>query len=120
MTEKGFRFTVDIFFVFAFSVQFVVLVLKQNDIERWLTIAAAPVTIAILAAGFLSVKREIRWLMGCFMGGCVLGMAYFGFKVRVEPSIANCVKALGGTALPHLPKHRRPIWASQEVFDHFL
>jgi len=71
----------DVFFLFAFSLQFVLLVLKQNDIERWLTVAAAPVTLALLAAGFVAARREIKWLMGIFMGGCVLGMGYFAFKL---------------------------------------
>jgi hypothetical protein len=71
----------DTFFVFGFTLQFVVLVLKQDDVERWLTIAAAPVTLGILAAGFVAARREIKWLMATFVSGCVLGMGYFAFKL---------------------------------------
>jgi len=71
----------DVFFFFSFSMQFVLLVLKQDDIERWLTVAAAPVTLVLLVAGYYAARREIKWLMIVFMAGCVAGAAYFGFKL---------------------------------------
>lgn len=71
----------DIFFFFGFSMQFWLLVLRQQDIERWLTLAAAPCTLALMLAGFYAARNEIKWLMCSFIAGCVLGAAYFSFKL---------------------------------------
>jgi hypothetical protein len=46
----------DFFFILAFSVQFIVLVLNLADPEFFLTIAALPVTIAFLAIAVYGVR----------------------------------------------------------------
>lgn len=61
----------------------VALVLKKGDYELYMTIAALPVTLAVLAAAVQAAKREIRWLMGVVMAFVMLGFAYFAFKVGV-------------------------------------
>ncbi|SCV72690.1 BQ2448_4227 [Microbotryum intermedium] len=71
----------DVFFFLAFSLQLVFLVLKQNDIERWLTVAALPATAAILVCGYLSVRKEQRSLYWIFTVGCALGLIYFSYKL---------------------------------------
>jgi len=71
----------DLFFFFAFSLQFLLLVLAKADIERWLTLAAMPFTICLMVAGYTAARREIKWLMGMFIAGCVAGSAYFCFKL---------------------------------------
>ncbi|GAA99705.1 uncharacterized protein L969DRAFT_104872 [Mixia osmundae IAM 14324] len=71
----------DYFFFVCFSLQFVLLVLNQGDIERWLTLAAAPLTLAVLVSAYYAVRNEVRWLMTAFIGWCVVGGAYFTFKL---------------------------------------
>lgn len=90
----------DGFFFVAFSLQLVLLVLQQNDTEvrsalspkpkaeaeltpmqRWLTVAALPVTIIILLMGYFAVRRENNSLFWAFFGGCLVGAAYFVYKV---------------------------------------
>lgn len=46
----------DVFFVFGFGLQFLVLVIKTNDPEFALTIAALPVMVAILALAVYGVR----------------------------------------------------------------
>jgi len=71
----------DVFFFFAFSLQFLLLVLAKADIERWLTLAAMPFTVVLMLAGYIAARREIKWLMGSFVFGCFAGAAYFSFKL---------------------------------------
>ncbi|SCZ92705.1 BZ3500_MvSof-1268-A1-R1_Chr5-2g08123 [Microbotryum saponariae] len=72
----------DVFFFLAFSLQLVFLVLKQNDVERWLTVAALPATTAILVCGYLGVRKEQKSLYWIFTVGCGLGLIYFTYKVK--------------------------------------
>ncbi|KAL7751367.1 hypothetical protein RI367_003227 [Sorochytrium milnesiophthora] len=71
----------DVFFWFAFSIQYLVLVLQRNDAEWAITIAALPFTAAILVGAAYGLKRENKPVMLMFMAGLCLGMAYFIFKI---------------------------------------
>ncbi|KAM0788015.1 hypothetical protein ACM66B_006214 [Microbotryomycetes sp. NB124-2] len=71
----------DWFFLLSFSLQLVLLVLRQSALERGLTIAAMPVTLLILIAGYVAVRREINWLFYSFEGGCCAGVGYFVYKI---------------------------------------
>lgn len=59
--------------------------LKKGDYELYITIAALPVTLAVLAAAVQAAKREIKWLMIGVMFFVMLGFAYFAFKVCCPP-----------------------------------
>ncbi|GAA6007961.1 hypothetical protein JCM11491_006557 [Sporobolomyces phaffii] len=73
----------DYFFFIAFSLQLVFLVPTQTNAERWLTVAALPVTLLILVLGYFAVKREHKgWFYG-FGVGCTLGCAYFVYKLFI-------------------------------------
>jgi hypothetical protein len=71
----------DFFFFLGFTVQFVVIVSNIGDAEKWVTVAAIPVTIIILflAAFWASRENKIGMLLTIvlFFGG----MAYFIFKL---------------------------------------
>ncbi|KAI5474383.1 hypothetical protein MNV49_003402 [Pseudohyphozyma bogoriensis] len=69
----------DVFLFVAFTLQLILLV-NQNDLERWLTIAAIPITIAFLALGLVAVRTERAMLYWGFLAGCVAGTAYFVYK----------------------------------------
>ena len=56
--------------------------------QRWLTIAALPVTLLILILGYFAVKREHKGWFCVFGGGCLLSTAYFVYKVTLSPSRA--------------------------------
>ncbi|KAK4051290.1 hypothetical protein OIO90_004771 [Microbotryomycetes sp. JL221] len=71
----------DWFFLLSFSLQLVLLVLQQSQLERGLTIAAMPITLLVLIAGYISVRREINWLFYSFEGGCCAGVGYFVYKI---------------------------------------
>ncbi|ORY58371.1 hypothetical protein BCR35DRAFT_203909 [Leucosporidium creatinivorum] len=71
----------DVFFFIAFSLQLVLLVLQQNDLERYLTVAALPITLLILIMGYFAIRREIRSLFWVFLLGCVAGACYFVYKL---------------------------------------
>ncbi|GAA5924398.1 uncharacterized protein JCM15063_005631 [Sporobolomyces koalae] len=73
----------DYFFFIAFSLQLVFLVPTQTDAERWLTIAALPVTLLILVLGYIAVKKENRVWFYVFGAGCALGCAYFVYKLFI-------------------------------------
>ncbi|GAA5907766.1 hypothetical protein JCM5296_004529 [Sporobolomyces johnsonii] len=73
----------DLFFFLAFSLQLVFLVPTQTSAERWLTVAALPVTLLILILGYVAVKREHRLLFWVFASGCALGCAYFIYKLFI-------------------------------------
>ncbi|KAK4052053.1 hypothetical protein OIV83_002347 [Microbotryomycetes sp. JL201] len=71
----------DWFFLLSFSLQLVLLVLRQSALERGLTIAAMPITLLILIAGYIAVRKEINWLFYSFEGGCCAGVGYFVYKI---------------------------------------
>ncbi|KAL1922762.1 uncharacterized protein VTP21DRAFT_9138 [Calcarisporiella thermophila] len=72
----------DILFFLGFSIQFLVLVLQQGDIEYPLTIMAIPLTVVILFIAGWSVRHESRAMMGVFLFGLLCGVVYFCYKIR--------------------------------------
>lgn len=71
----------DVFFWAGFSVQFIWLVLQDNDWEYYVTCAALPLSIVLLVEGHLAARHENKWMMATFMSGCVGAMIYFIYKV---------------------------------------
>jgi len=71
----------DFFFFLGFTVQFLVIVTGLQDVEKWITIAAIPVTILILVMAAFWTRRENKFGMIltiiCYLGG----LAYFIFKL---------------------------------------
>ncbi|KAK3329073.1 hypothetical protein B0H66DRAFT_571757 [Apodospora peruviana] len=71
----------DFFFFLGFTVQFLVIVTGKTDLEFGLTVAAIPVTIAILLCAAFFTQRETK------VGVCAIillyfgGLAYFFFKL---------------------------------------
>ncbi|KXN83564.1 UPF0658 Golgi apparatus membrane protein C23H3.04 [Leucoagaricus sp. SymC.cos] len=71
----------DVFFWAGFSVQFIWLVLQDNDWEYYVTCAALPLSIVLLVEGHLAARHENKWMMATFMSGCVGAMIYFIYKL---------------------------------------
>jgi hypothetical protein len=71
----------DLFFWVGFSIQFIWLVLNNNDAEYYLTCAALPLSLIVLIEGHLAVRYENKMMMWSFMGGCVAALVYFVYKV---------------------------------------
>jgi len=71
----------DFFFFLGFTVQFLVIVTGLADPEKWLTVAAVPVTVVILLMAAFWTRREHKpgMIMTIFMFFC--GLAYFIFKL---------------------------------------
>lgn len=73
----------DLFFWVGFSVQFIWLVLNNNDAEYYLTCAALPLSLIVLIEGHLAARYENKMMMWSFMGGCIAALVYFVYKVRI-------------------------------------
>ncbi|KAF5356362.1 hypothetical protein D9756_004235 [Leucocoprinus leucothites] len=71
----------DVFFWAGFSVQFIWLVLQDNDWEYYVTCAALPLSLVLLVEGHLAARHENKWMMATFMSGCVGAMIYFIYKL---------------------------------------
>jgi hypothetical protein len=71
----------DVFFWVGFSVQFIWLVLSDNDWEYYVTCAALPLSLVLLVEGHLAARHENKWMMVTFMSGCVGAMIYFIYKL---------------------------------------
>ncbi|KAL1918349.1 uncharacterized protein VTP21DRAFT_3009 [Calcarisporiella thermophila] len=71
----------DFFFFLGFTLQFLVLVLHEGDIEYPLTIILIPLTLIILFIAVWSVRHESRTMMVVFLVTLACGFAYFGFKI---------------------------------------
>lgn len=86
--------------------------------QRWITVAALPVTSGMLLLGYLAVKHENRTGYWCFLASCALGSAYFIYKVRRSRSLSTALSArsscsiltlrcaLSPAAVHHLPRPR--------------
>jgi len=80
----------DAFFIVSFGIQFLVLVISQNDPEFALTICALPILIIILALVVYGVRREDKIIMWLFSLSVLMALAYFVFKlVRIMTTQAN-------------------------------
>ncbi|KFY21662.1 hypothetical protein V493_07221 [Pseudogymnoascus sp. VKM F-4281 (FW-2241)] len=71
----------DFFFFLAFTVQFLVIVSASRNVEFYLTIAAIPITILILAVAAVWTRREIRIGMIANILLYFAALAYFLFKL---------------------------------------
>jgi hypothetical protein len=71
----------DLFFWVGFSVQFLWLVLRQDDWEYYVTWAALPLSVVLLVEGHLAARHENKWMMATFMSGCIGALVYFVYKV---------------------------------------
>jgi hypothetical protein len=71
----------DFFFFLGFTVQFLVIVTGKTDAEFGLTIAAIPVTIAVLLLAAFFTRREMVWGVVCVIVVYFGGLAYFLFKL---------------------------------------
>ncbi|KAL9581952.1 MAG: hypothetical protein Q9212_003588, partial [Teloschistes hypoglaucus] len=71
----------DFFFFLGFTIQFIVVVVKHNNSEFYLTIAAIPVTIIILImAGYFTRKENTPGMLAIIIL-YFAGLAYFLFKL---------------------------------------
>jgi hypothetical protein len=71
----------DFFFFLGFTVQFVVIVNNIADAEKWVTVAAIPVTIIILVMAAFWTRRENKVGMLVTIVLFFGGLAYFIFKL---------------------------------------
>lgn len=71
----------DFFFFLGFTVQFLVIVTGKTNLELSLTIAAIPLTIAILLFAAWFTSREIKAGMAAVILLYFAGLAYFLFKL---------------------------------------
>ncbi|ORY27580.1 hypothetical protein BCR33DRAFT_858415 [Rhizoclosmatium globosum] len=71
----------DVFFMFGFGIQFLVLIIQPGDPEFSITIAAIPILMAILAFALHGVRSENKSITIAFMCGLILADGYFGFKI---------------------------------------
>lgn len=81
----------DLFFWVGFSIQFIWLVLNNNDAEYYLTCAALPLSLIVLVEGHLAARYENKMMMWTFMAGCVAALVYFVYKVRRTPKMPSHV-----------------------------
>ncbi|CAK9782115.1 hypothetical protein CC85DRAFT_285823 [Cutaneotrichosporon oleaginosum] len=69
------------FFFLGFGVQFIFMVLRGDDPEKYITIIMLPLSLVWLALGAVAGRWELAWLMALFLVGMHGGMAYFIFKM---------------------------------------
>lgn len=75
----------DVFFFIGFSMQLIFLVLDHHNWQFYVTCAALPFSILLLADGILAAKYEHRYMMITFMLGLGGALTYFGYKVSDDP-----------------------------------
>lgn len=73
----------DLFFWVGFSVQFLWLVLSNNDWEYYVTWAALPLSVVLIVEGHLAARHENKWMMATFMSGCIGALVYFVYKASL-------------------------------------
>lgn len=71
----------DLFFWVGFSVQFIWLVLNNDDAEFYLTCAALPLSLIVLIEGHLAARHENKLMMWSFLAGCIAALVYFVYKL---------------------------------------
>lgn len=69
------------FFFLGFGVQFIFMVLRGNDPEKYVTIVMLPVSLVWLVLGAIAGRWELGWLMAVFIVGQHGAIAYFIFKI---------------------------------------
>ncbi|KAG0151536.1 hypothetical protein CROQUDRAFT_650943 [Cronartium quercuum f. sp. fusiforme G11] len=87
----------NMFFFIGFSIQFLMLSSAMTSVERALTIAALPASLAIIILAGLAVRNEIKWMISVYAIVWLGAMAYFVYKlVRIfqEPAYASAVRSL--------------------------
>lgn len=93
----------DVFFFIGFSVQLIFLVLDHHNWEFYVTCAALPSSILLLADGILAAKYENRYMMITFMFGLGGAMTYFVYKLfkilRNQDTIQQAAKTLAVFAI---------------------
>lgn len=72
---------IDVFFWLAFSIQYLVLVLLNNDAEYYITIGSLPITAILLVIAVYGLKKESKNIMRIFLIGQLVGTAYFVYKI---------------------------------------
>ena len=75
----------DFFLFIGFTIQFVVIVVRQDDIEFWLTIAAIPVTILILIMAGIFTRRENRLGMASVIVGYTFLKTSSSSRLLIDP-----------------------------------
>ena len=61
--------------------QLLILNIKFNEVEAWLTLVAIPICIVFIFLAVWSVRHEIHWLQVLFDIVLVAGGGYFGYKL---------------------------------------
>ncbi|KAJ1970867.1 hypothetical protein H4R35_005607 [Dimargaris xerosporica] len=75
-------FKLDAFFFLMYACQLTALVLFVQEWETWVRLAVAvPLSILIVALGFMGLIWENRPLLGLFMAGVVVGIGYMTFEL---------------------------------------
>ncbi|KAJ1651956.1 hypothetical protein IWQ61_007599 [Dispira simplex] len=85
---------IDFFFFLGFALQFIILVLRNSSLELWLTVAAVPVTLAVLILAIYAVHAENRPIMCLFMVGLVASMVYFIYRLVRIYTVTNSERYL--------------------------
>ncbi|BEI87071.1 hypothetical protein CcaverHIS002_0704170 [Cutaneotrichosporon cavernicola] len=69
------------FFVLGFGVQFIFMVLRGDQPEKYITIIMLPLSVVWLVFGAIAGRWELAWLMGIFIFGMHGAVAYFIYKM---------------------------------------
>ena len=94
----------DFFLFIGFTIQFVVIVVKRDDIEFWLTIAAIPVTILILIMAGIFTRRENRLGMASVIVRHIFENKLSNrFANRLSDALLRCPGLLPIQTRPHVP-----------------
>ncbi|KAI8456292.1 hypothetical protein BY996DRAFT_6412501 [Phakopsora pachyrhizi] len=85
------------FFFVGFSLQFLMLSADVSAIEKALTIAALPFSLAAIVLGGVAIRNEIRWMLGVYyivLSGATVYFVYKLIRLYNNDSISSAVKSL--------------------------